>query len=645
MQKLTMTLSLNVDNVQLQLTNDDDVKTNLKFNLCEKYSNKFQSQFVRHPDDKLESVMEKLDESAIDLDVLFSHCIHDIVVCILYLLSLTTTILCLIALYDEKSFVPFYAMLVIFIIGAMFNIILSLIFFNEYVFMYINMLRCIKCDLVNSVVFILWMTDRMSKSLWYFILTSFPQSIIMIIVVLRNKNNIYFTFSLISSSLSTIYMLWYSFSSEISEKGSFSFIWYTTGFVMDWFEAFFIIYVSSSFLLQFYLYNALIGSWLVAFCIMYHLKWFIEIDNLSCKAVLIYVGYIVLFLVFGFMLEVFSFTSINIMYNVFKQNRIASGMDWNLLTWIVHSNNLNVFTYLNYKDKLKRLCVVNGLTMDLLDDSNNRSIRELNQIKREQKKAGIEMKRLVKEGHVQAVKHLAKDIVRMKDYETKLTQLMAETCSSSAQTDVSGGIRSRMIKQYLLDNCHNQFQNVSFKQLKHHKNNNAQKWFFDESVSKWCVISSWISVGLYVITRINKYILLPIIVALYVSNNIGVIFILIMQFLFIIIGLMIFIMMFDEIYYSFYFISGRENGWIDNRNYDAISNIRINKFLRTRIGYYYNTMSIHDLRGLLIKCNCFPTCIVNVIMLYSVSLPIEFEQLLDDEFDWLANVDDSDTLV
>ena len=70
---------------------------------------------------------------------------------------------------------------------------------------------------------------------------------------------------------------------------------------------------------------------------------------------------------------------------------------------------------------------------------NNRSIRELdrelNRIKREQKKAQNEMKRLAKQGQMQAVKHLAKDIVRMKDSETKFIKLKAELRSLSAQMD------------------------------------------------------------------------------------------------------------------------------------------------------------------------------------------------------------------
>lgn len=70
---------------------------------------------------------------------------------------------------------------------------------------------------------------------------------------------------------------------------------------------------------------------------------------------------------------------------------------------------------------------------------NNRSIRELdrelNRIKREEKKAQQEMKRLAKQGQMQAVKHLAKDIVRMKQSETKFIKLKAELRSLSAQMD------------------------------------------------------------------------------------------------------------------------------------------------------------------------------------------------------------------
>jgi charged multivesicular body protein 2A len=70
---------------------------------------------------------------------------------------------------------------------------------------------------------------------------------------------------------------------------------------------------------------------------------------------------------------------------------------------------------------------------------NNRSIRdldrELNRVKREQKKAQNEMKRLAKQGQMQAVKHLAKDIVRMKQSETNFIKLKAELRSLSAAMD------------------------------------------------------------------------------------------------------------------------------------------------------------------------------------------------------------------
>lgn len=70
---------------------------------------------------------------------------------------------------------------------------------------------------------------------------------------------------------------------------------------------------------------------------------------------------------------------------------------------------------------------------------NNRSIRELdrelNRLKREQTKAENEMRRLAKQGQMQAVRHLAKDIVRMKDTQTKFIKLKAELRSLSAQMD------------------------------------------------------------------------------------------------------------------------------------------------------------------------------------------------------------------
>ena len=70
---------------------------------------------------------------------------------------------------------------------------------------------------------------------------------------------------------------------------------------------------------------------------------------------------------------------------------------------------------------------------------NNRSIRqidrELNRIQREQKKAQNEMKKLSKQGQMQAVKSIAKDVVKMKNTQTKFIKLKAELRSWSAQMD------------------------------------------------------------------------------------------------------------------------------------------------------------------------------------------------------------------
>ena len=70
---------------------------------------------------------------------------------------------------------------------------------------------------------------------------------------------------------------------------------------------------------------------------------------------------------------------------------------------------------------------------------NNRSIRqlerELNKIRREQKKNENEMKRLAKQGQLTAVRHLAKDIVRMRATEANFIKLKCELQSLSHQMD------------------------------------------------------------------------------------------------------------------------------------------------------------------------------------------------------------------
>merc|ERR1712157_277496 len=70
---------------------------------------------------------------------------------------------------------------------------------------------------------------------------------------------------------------------------------------------------------------------------------------------------------------------------------------------------------------------------------NNRSIRqlerELNKLKKEEKKNQIEMKRLAKQGQHTAVRHLAKDIVRIRSSQSNFIKLKGELSSLSHQMD------------------------------------------------------------------------------------------------------------------------------------------------------------------------------------------------------------------
>eukprot|EP00486_Rosalina_sp_Unknown_P005299 CAMPEP_0201571250 /NCGR_PEP_ID=MMETSP0190_2-20130828/13929_1 /ASSEMBLY_ACC=CAM_ASM_000263 /TAXON_ID=37353 /ORGANISM="Rosalina sp." /LENGTH=215 /DNA_ID=CAMNT_0047995691 /DNA_START=18 /DNA_END=665 /DNA_ORIENTATION=- len=70
---------------------------------------------------------------------------------------------------------------------------------------------------------------------------------------------------------------------------------------------------------------------------------------------------------------------------------------------------------------------------------NKRSIRqlerELNKIKREEKKNQIEMKRLAKQGQNQSVRVLAKDIVRMRQTQANFIKMKCELTSLSHQLD------------------------------------------------------------------------------------------------------------------------------------------------------------------------------------------------------------------
>eukprot|EP01083_Nonionella_stella_P046644 124871_1 len=70
---------------------------------------------------------------------------------------------------------------------------------------------------------------------------------------------------------------------------------------------------------------------------------------------------------------------------------------------------------------------------------NNRSIRqlerEINKMKREEKKNKMEMKRLAKQGQMQAVRHLAKDIVRIRTSTSNFYKLKSELSSLSHKMD------------------------------------------------------------------------------------------------------------------------------------------------------------------------------------------------------------------
>eukprot|EP01083_Nonionella_stella_P290168 987413_1 len=79
---------------------------------------------------------------------------------------------------------------------------------------------------------------------------------------------------------------------------------------------------------------------------------------------------------------------------------------------------------------------------------NNRSIRqlerEINKIKREEKKNQIEMKRLAKQGQHAAVRHLAKDIVRMRATQANFIKLKCELSSISRQMDTMAANKQLM---------------------------------------------------------------------------------------------------------------------------------------------------------------------------------------------------------
>eukprot|EP01083_Nonionella_stella_P089432 249517_1 len=70
---------------------------------------------------------------------------------------------------------------------------------------------------------------------------------------------------------------------------------------------------------------------------------------------------------------------------------------------------------------------------------NNRSIRELdrslNNMKQQEKKDQIEMKRLAKQGQMAAIKATAKNIVRMRQHQNKIVKLRCELRSVSHQMD------------------------------------------------------------------------------------------------------------------------------------------------------------------------------------------------------------------
>eukprot|EP01084_Bolivina_argentea_P071082 129270_1 len=506
-----------------------------------KYESKlltFKYHFMPKEANDLQTTMVELDKVKINMVTLVSSYHYypfEIISCVLLILFQISSILCLLSLYKHNEMIIItYTLLSFTIIGILINIGFStftavniIIYLNTQskILQFIIYISTVIFSIIFSPIFWVWILrknypneiePRFNNLILISCAVALPQSIITMVIVVMHYN-IYavllLTFSICCVLISTCSV--YSSVKHISQ-------------------------------------TIIIGCPLFALIISYGAaKQWTDTFDVVCNSLLMQILVILVCILFGIMFticsEVCCICSVYLTYSFIRSKKQSSGMDWNLLKWIMNNvvitdTEYNIFNYFNFKDKIQRLCVVNGLIIDCLQ---------------------------------------------------------LQTTENQKQV---------LLKQYLIENCRNNFEDVCLKELSEYFDGMSWwKWIIllfsaDENTDKkYRTMVITFAFVLYMISRLNRFIILPIFVAIYFNNlnqhTTVTYFAISMQFLCIIIGLIISLFIFMEMRYSMYLIP---------------SGVLFSETVREMIGFYYKATTIHELSFIL--RNYFDSDITNIIV-------------------------------
>eukprot|EP01084_Bolivina_argentea_P140535 247027_1 len=530
----------------------------------------FKSQFIPNTFNKLESTMDHLDNLIIDPDNLMNHIIFDIIVLVLYIMSLISHILSLIDLYNDHQTIfrlsisfliagtvvnticgLFYAVettktiskIWVKIITIPFIIIISLPFSPIiYLFGITKMHNCSTCNHHNKLI----------NLFFYCLCVSVGQSILMTYIIVSIDYNIYYILSLFSCiGLMLIYFI--SICAE-NKHGSLvqfiprtfnftnqndSFITYSLCLIIDYsfvlFSIIFSIIDKSNIITQIWIYNTLIASLMSFFIIYKEIKYFgvhSQINNASFSYIIIVTVFILYSIFFQIIIEISCTVWIVIIYNYIRKNMTKKDnyYDWNLIKWI------------SKRDTIQRLCITNGLTIDEYCQDNSKN-------------------------------------------KTEIT----------------------LMKDYIWSDCKNNFKRLQMNHMKQVTHFNWYNIFFGNNSFDLKTKLKVFTGIFFVLSRVIKFILLPCVQAILILPNminysyqwkVIIYSIFTIQLICVVIVAVILINIYNEIYCSLYVmgVPNYTNG------------------LRNDIGYYYNATSVYQLHCM-IKKNLGPD-IAGIIISY-----------------------------
>eukprot|EP01084_Bolivina_argentea_P071083 129271_1 len=543
-----------------------------------KYESKlltFKYHFMPKEANDLQTTMVELDKVKINMVTLVSSYHYypfEIISCVLLILFQISSILCLLSLYKHNEMIIItYTLLSFTIIGILINIGFStftavniIIYLNTQskILQFIIYISTVIFSIIFSPIFWVWILrknypneiePRFNNLILISCAVALPQSIITMVIVVMHYN-IYavllLTFSICCVLISTCSV--YSSVKHISQTIIIGLIYIIIDYVSMLCIVIFICSDTTTLIGKYYLYNAMLGCPLFALIISYGAaKQWTDTFDVVCNSLLMQILVILVCILFGIMFticsEVCCICSVYLTYSFIRSKKQSSGMDWNLLKWIMNNvvitdTEYNIFNYFNFKDKIQRLCVVNGLIIDCLQ---------------------------------------------------------LQTTENQKQV---------LLKQYLIENCRNNFEDVCLKELSEYFDGMSWwKWIIllfsaDENTDKkYRTMVITFAFVLYMISRLNRFIILPIFVAIYFNNlnqhTTVTYFAISMQFLCIIIGLIISLFIFMEMRYSMYLIP---------------SGVLFSETVREMIGFYYKATTIHELSFIL--RNYFDSDITNIIV-------------------------------